>query len=353
MGLSAETNNFPGIISMDGRDGLTRGNDKPKAVSELALEDTEIYRLEEDWASERISEVQEYHKRRAASLWTAVASLVVIVAVMAGYGYSVIKQDNLQLALLPGLGRSLSAVRGRMNIYEARLQASRSNQENLAKQIQGLDATWQSRMDGIRLHSTNLVRGAYANLQAELNQRTAALNGQISQVSSSQHAQQMHIAQLEAELARTRQELASVRASYAQELADIREQQASNQREISSIDNVLSQDRVDFEIEKNQQKELVPGISLYLSSIDARTQSYQGWIWMAGAQHAVRVQGEGVQQPVAFYAKPGTQPYELVMTQVSQKEATGYLLVPSKLENQQAALDSDSKSTTSSSPASF
>ena len=328
-------------------------NNPWSAEPKLVLEDTEMHMPDEAWGIDQSSDVPAYHKRRTAGLWTAIASLAVMLAVAAAYGYSVLSKDNAQLAWLPGMARSISAVHGRLNGLEARLKAWQEGQDRLAARIQKLDTGWESRWNEARLYTAKLVNNAYQKQHQELDQRTAMLNAQIAQTSSRQLTEQIRIAQLEKELALTRMELTSVKENYSRELAALRERQSASQRQIASINNLLSTDEVDFEIEKNRGEEIVPGVSLHLTKTDAQHQRYQGWIWLAANRRTIWVRGQGVQRPVVFYPTTGGEAYELVITRVNQKQATGYLLVPRDSATQQAALASHNKSATSPDPSSF
>jgi predicted nucleic acid-binding Zn-ribbon protein len=328
-------------------------NNRWSAEQTLAFENTDISRPKDGWEIDPPSEVSSYHKRRTAGLWVAVATLAVALAVVAAYGYSVISKDQMKLASLPVLEKSLSEVRVRMGGLEGKLQAWQQGQKRLAARLQELNAAWKSDLNDVRSGAARLVTAAYQKQQEELNQRTAMVNAQIQEMASRQRATQVRMAQLEQQLARTREELASIRESNNQEFAALQQQQSASEHEIASINNLLSTDQVDFEIDKNQGEELVPGVSLHVTKTDTLHQRYQGWIWLAADRRTIWVRGQGIQRPVVFYPKPGSEAYELVIMRVNQKGAAGYLLVPRDTETQQAALATGKKSDANSSRFNF
>lgn len=305
------------------------------------LEDVEI-RPSEEWENEE-NDVPVYHKRRRAGLWTALAVLTVALAVLAAYGYSVISRHNAELGWLSARVGSISAVRNQANRLEANLKDWTSGQENLAAQIQKMDAKWKSGLNKVRLHEAQLVANAYQRERDELNERTANLSAQVAEMASHQYAQQVHIAQLEKQLASTRQELASAKENYTHELASLQQQEVSSQRAIASIDNTLSTDEVDFEAAKNQDEELVRGVSLHLTGTDLAHQRFRGWIWLAENRRTIWVGSHPIERPVVFYPKSGGEAYELVVTRVTPKQVTGYLLVPGSQSSQQSDVASISK----------
>lgn len=312
------------------------------------LDDIEIHPPDE-WESD----VPVYHKRRRAGLWTAIAVLTVALAVLAAYGYSVISQHDAELGWLSTRLGSISAVRAQANRLEASLKDWTGRQNNLAAQVQKMDGRWKSSLNSVRLQAAQLVANAYQKGHDELNQRTAILNAQIAEMASRQYAQQVHIAQLEKELAGTRQELASAKANYNRELASLQTQEVSSQREIASLDNTLSTDQVDFEATKNRDEEIVHGVSLHLTATDLAHQRFRGWIWLAESRRTIWVGSHPIDRPVVFYPNSGGEAYELVVTRVAPKEVAGYLLVPSSTNGQQADVASISKPISRSGRSSF
>lgn len=318
--------------------------EKWRAEYEPTFDDIEIRMPEEAWDSDQPNDMPTYHRRKTAALWTAVASLAVVLAVIAAYGYSVISNQNSRLAWLPGLMKSVSAVRERTDGLEASLKQWGSRQEKLAAQVQRLDVGWKSGLDGVRQHAADLVNSAYQKQQEELNQRTAALNAQIAEMATRQHAEHVRVGQLEKQLADTRQELAAARQNSNREVAALQQQQISTQHAIASLNNVLSTNQINFEAGKNQDIEIVSGVSLHLTSTDIGHQRFGGWIWLARNRRRLWVRRQVIESPVVFYPVRGGEAYELVVTRVGQKEVRGYMLVPGNSKSQQADVASNNKS---------
>lgn len=306
------------------------------------LDDVELH-LPEEWDNDLPSEAPVYHKRRSAALWTALASLAVVLAVLAAYGYSVLSNQNAQLAWLPGLAKSISAVRAHTSGLEAAIDEWGRKQDDLAARVRNLDVGWQSRLDKVRMQAASLVGNAYRKEREELNARTAALDAQIAAMATRQQAEHTRVVQLEQRLATTRQQLASLRDNYTRGLASVQEQQISNRRAISSLTNALSTDQIDFEAEKKQDAEIVPGISLYLTGTDIAHQRFGGWVWLSATRRRIWVKRQAIQAPIVFYPADGTEAYELVVTRVKQNEVTGYLLVPASTKDQQADVASNNR----------
>ncbi|HXH49746.1 MAG TPA: hypothetical protein VNM47_10390 [Terriglobia bacterium] len=309
------------------------------------IAETEINSFEE-WESDQSIDSLIYHRRGTAGLWTALAVIAVAMVVAAAYGYSVVSQHNTELTRLSGRMSSLTELSDRADSLETRFNDYNAKQSSLTAQVQQMDTDWKSGMDDLRLHAAVLVGSARQQVNSELNLRAAALNAHIAEIVSRQQADQVLIAQLERELAGTRQELVSAKAAYTRELAALRHQQAVSQQEVDSLNNVLSTDQVDFEVAKNRDEEIVQGVSLHLSGTDLAHQKFRGWIWVAGSRRRIWVHNQPVELPVAFYPKPDGVAYELVVTKVGPEDVAGYLLVPSNANSQQQDMAANSKPTT-------
>lgn len=304
-------------------------------VERPSFDDVEL-NLPEEWESEDHPEAPAYHKRRSAGLWTALVSLAVVLAVLAFYGYSVLSNQNNRLGWLPSLAKSVAAVRARTDALASSIRGWNSRQQALEARVRKLDAVWESRLAGARRYAAELVNSASQKDHQELDQRTAALKAQIAGMASSQQAEQRHLAQVEKDLASTRQELASVQASHNREMAAFQQRQVSTQGEIDSINKSLSTHQVSFQAVRGHDADLAPGISLHITGTDIAHQQFRGWIWLAGTRRRLWFRRQAVAAPVVFYPKAGAQAYELVVTQVGSGGVAGYLLTPVGSESQSA-----------------
>jgi len=316
--------------------------DKWSAVRRSSFDDVEL-NLPEEWESEDHPEAPVYHRRRSAGLWTALASLAVALAVLAIYGYSVLSNQNKQLAWLPGLAKSVAAVRTRTDDLASSLGGWNSRQQALESRVRKLDATWKSRLAGARRQATELVSNAHQKEREELDQRTSALKAQIAEMASQQQVEHTHLAQVEKDLVATRQELASARESHNREMAALQLRQASTQGEIDSINKSLSTGQVDFQAVQGQDADLAPGVSLHLTGTDVAHQRFRGWIWLAGTRRRLWFRRQAVAAPVVFYPKTGGQAYELVVTRVGSGGVAGYLVTPGGSESQATNVVANSK----------
>jgi predicted nucleic acid-binding Zn-ribbon protein len=269
------------------------------------------------------------YKRRNRGLWTAFVLLAAFAAAIAAYGYWALHGQNSQLAWLPNLTKSISSIRERTDTLESNLKGWASKQERLSATLHNLKAGFASQLRSVREHADQVVAAASQKQRAELDQRTAALKTQIDEVASRQRADQIHMAKLDEKMARQHQELASVKESSNRQIASLQQQQVSTQGQIASINDALSTDQVNFEAEKNQDTEVVPGVSLHLTGTDISHQRYAAWVWLASSRRRIWVRSQTIETPLVFYPKDGGEAYELVVTRVNPRDIAGYMLVPS------------------------
>lgn len=313
----------------------------------IPIDNTEIHPVEA-WDSDRSIDTLVYHRRGTAALWTALAVLAVALAVAVAYGYSVISRQNAELTWLTGRTSSLGAMRDRVDSLETFMNRSDVRQAMLAARVQNMDSDWRSGLEKVRFHVDGLVANASQSTGRDLSQRTAALDAKIGEMANRQHAQMALIAQLESQLANTRQELASAKADYTGELEALRQQQISSRQAIYSLNNVLATDQIDFAAGKNRDTNIAQGITLHLTGTDMAHQKFRGWIRTAGGRHTIWVRDHSAQLPVVFYLKPGGEAYELVVTKVGPETVSGYLMLPGENGSRQQDVASNSKPTSTS-----
>ena len=299
---------------------------------EFILEDRGRVESADDWESDRAEadEVAAYYKRRAAGVWTALAVLVVALAAVTLYGYSVLRRQGIELRQIPVVAKSLPAISQRMVSIAKGLDAWRDNQVNLSAQVQKMDSAWMSQLGETRQQTRRMIAEAHGSLLKDMNQRTSGLQAQLSQLASDRNSDRARLAQLEQQLVEARYELENTQKKYASELVALREKQGEENREIGSLSSMLAVQQVTFEIHKNQTARVVPGVSLKLTAANVRRQQFDGWIQSASGNQNIFVQNQGVLRPVMFCPNDHDQAMELVVTKVAKDSVAGYLLIPAK-----------------------
>lgn len=267
-------------------------------------------------------------KRTPPGVLATLVILGVALAALAWYDYSVFQKHKIQLAELPGVSSSLTGMGKRMDGVESRLRAWAIDQDALVERVGKLDSKFTANLRLARKQTQELIAQVQTNMQQELNKRTQIIEARLSRFESDQQAERARLAQLQNDVANVRQEVAAVRGDTGRQLASLGQQQTQSQGKLEAIATQLERQRVDFELAKNETRELVPGISLHISHADASYQRFEGWLWFLPDRRTLWIVNQGAQEPVVFRSKQGGEPYELIVTGVNKRGVAGYLLVP-------------------------
>lgn len=300
-----------------------------KCVPQFVLDDSKRNQLvEDDWGGDRPDDATPYHRRKSAGIWVALATLTVALAVVAGYGYAVLSAQDTQLSQIPGMASSLPAINQHLSLFERRLSDWGNNQQALASRVGTMDAQWNLALAAAKQQTAGLVAETESRLNRQSVQQTRAISEQLAQIESSQRAYQARLTEAEGELAEARRQVVALRQNYSQEIAALHEQQAEARNEIDALNSALATRQVGFEIQRNREQEIVPGVVLQLTGTNVHYQRFDGWVKQSESGEKLWIHGQGIQQPFVFYPSQQDEAYELVVTGVTAKSVTGYVLVP-------------------------
>jgi hypothetical protein len=191
-----------------------------------------------------------------------------------------------------------------------------------------MDANWASALDTAKQQTAALVAETEKHLSRESAERTQSISAQLAQIESAQRAYQARLAQVEGQLANAQQEVVALRRNYSKELAELHQQQTEARHEIALFNSALATRQVAFEIQKDQKQEIVPGVTLHLTSTNVHFQRFDGWIEPSLNGARLWIRDQGIQQPFVFYPSQQDDAFELVVTGVSARGAVGYILIP-------------------------
>lgn len=185
-------------------------------------------------------------------------------------------------------------------------------QTHFDQSIETLRARLRQLESGVKQSDTS--ERQVAALQEELNQVTAEMQRRVSQLNE--------------ELERMRWQVDETGTRNERAVAALRESEQRNRAEVDALANKIAVERVDFEVSKNQSREVVPGISLGVTSTDVTYKRVNGWMKVKPDQRTIWLNGQGAQEPVIFYGNKDGLKRELVITTVTRDKVTGYLLMP-------------------------
>jgi predicted RNase H-like nuclease (RuvC/YqgF family) len=181
-------------------------------------------------------------------------------------------------------------------------------------------------------YATQQSAKVHHEVQAEMDNRTQALQANISQLAAAQQEDRGQLAKLQDDVASARREtalqVAQVQRETGEDLRGLDGQIARTQMDIDSLSRHQDLRRLDFEVSKDLAREVAPGISLTVSDTNVSYQRVEGRIHVVPDGRILWIRGQGIEQPVRFYSHEDERAYEVVFTRVNKDGAIGYVLMP-------------------------
>lgn len=304
--------------------------DTQGAAAEFRRQDAADARFPDTWErdSAESEEVPAYYKRRSAGIWACLAIMAVALVAAATYGYSVLREENLQISQIPEILRALPEMDRNLASTETLLATTQADQRNLAAQLTHVNAESKAALAHTRTQISELMAQTRHTMLNGVNQKTGDLQAQLSQLVNQQRSDQLRVSQLETKLEAAKAELARARKDYTEQLAALSERQGQEGRELATLKGSLSTRRVSFEIQKDQYADVAPGISLHVSRTDVAHQRFDGWIEALPSHQKALIQNQGIHSPVTFFPGEQNKPFLLVATRVDRQGVGGYVLIP-------------------------
>ena len=236
-------------------------------------------------------------------LWSLAAVVVVAAIAIFAYGYWAVQAYHGRMNVLPALQSQLVADGHRI---DAAGQAMQDQKATLGQRLANAGSIVAGRLQP-------------PPTRAELEQRTAALQGQINTLESAQQSanQQLRELQGQVEEMKSQQQPALPTIQTAPPAA-----QAPPPAAHPPAPAVP--DRIEFQANLHQPQQISPDVRFDLSRIDATHQHYDAAVRLNGGR-TLWVHSRPVQQPVKFYKAGNATPNELVVTQITKNSVSGYL----------------------------
>ena len=282
------------------------------------------------------------HRSRSKGVWVVVLALAAVLGASAYYGHRALNNQNIQISQLFTSQATLSSLGQRVDSAEDKVLGLTDGWEGMGRRMTKIEAKVQGSLAQSRKYAETLTQQLHQQLSAELDARASTLDARLDQMESEQSAQSAHLARVEDEL---KQEITSVREENGRDFSGVRRQVETNSSDLSALSQRLDPKRVDFELNRGQTQELIPGVSLQITGTNAAYQRYRGSLWLLQDRRRLWLQDQSVHQPVRFFHKETEEPYELIVTDVTNKFVVGYLLVPVRpgaggtLAEQRTAID--------------
>jgi chaperonin cofactor prefoldin len=284
-----------------------------------------LHHDDREWSTDRPESYEHHSRGKSVALWIIVATLAAVLGALVYYGYRTVQTQDARITQMFGNQGTAGTLGQRADAAESKLHDLAGNWEGMGQRVTKLEGRVAADARETRRYAETLTQQLHQQMSAELNARASTLDARLQQVESEEAAQRTQMAQVEASL---KQEISAARDEDGRDLSGVRQQAESNARDVSAISQKLDRRRIDFELTKGQTKELAPGISLQVRGTNIAHQRYHGALLLPQEQRTVWLRDKSAREPVRFFQRDGGEPYELVVTDVTKKGVSGYLLAP-------------------------
>lgn len=280
--------------------------------------------------------------------WVILALAIIAVG---WYGYPLLRGHRDVLAQFDNVQKTVDGIGGRMNAVDLKLQSWSADQQNMRDQMTKLGQHMAARIkkEGKQVQKSSAEM--FRRVQGEINDQIKGMQTRLARVESSSATANTQVADLQRELGQVRSEMAeqgnelrAVRREMRNDarnnqlqVASLKNGEERNRKEAGAIADKLALRRVDFEVTKDHNRELAPGISLTLTGTDVRFRRAKGYVWLTEDRRTIWLRNQAAQEPVVFYGYKDGARRELVITGVTKDSATGYLLLPKAANSTEVA----------------
>ncbi|MBI2819896.1 MAG: hypothetical protein HYX73_07945 [Acidobacteria bacterium] len=306
-----------------------------KGWIQQARHDSERARAIAEQTREDIKDIQfelDHHGRTASrSGWTAALLAIALIGACA-YGYFKLQGNDSILAQFPAVQTALNAVGQRMNAAEEELRSWSANWDGMNSRLSKMEKGASANLRLAKDYAVEQAAKVQHQLQAEMDNRSRSTDVAISKLEASHQEDQKQIAQLQQEIAAVRNDsnnqLARTRQETSREMGNLRSEINRNRDDFEVVARQIDRRRLDFEVSKDQTREIVQGLTLTVSKLNVSYQRVEGRLHVIPDGRILWIRGQGIQQPVRFYSHQDERPYEVVFTRVAKDSAVGYVLMP-------------------------
>jgi hypothetical protein len=244
---------------------------------------------------------------------------------------------------LTDLRKTYSDLSERARAADAKVDEWTSRQEDLRGQLNKARGDLMARIDSAKRQAGDASAALIQRARSDFATQVDGIKTQLAKLETSRASDREQIAQLQEELVHVRnqmnqqgQELAAVQSrmtqnatSTNQELAAVKTTQQQDRHDFDTYTDKFAVKRVDFEVTKNHESTVVPGISVRVNSTDVAYQRLNGSV-LASDGRTIWLRQLKVQEPVFLTSFADGRTRELVITRVHKTGAVGYVLMPAQ-----------------------
>jgi hypothetical protein len=171
---------------------------------------------------------------------------------------------------------------------------------------------------------------------AKVNERVTAVSADVSAVKEDANQNKSKIGEVSTEVAVVKTDAAATRSTLEKTIADLKSAQgdlgfqsgliATNSKELQALRQLGERNYTEFKLVKEKTARKVGDVQMRLKAVDVKKNRYT--IELIADDKLVEKKDKTVNEPVQFILSRATQPYELVVNQVSKDMISGYVSAP-------------------------
>jgi len=283
-------------------------------------------------------------KSRGAGIWAAFGVLSVVLIGLATMGWNRLDEQKVALGDLAQL-EQVEMIQSEIRSLDERLSALAGRMvaaevvDDLSRQVAALEESLGRDILAARAEITALEASVAESNEAVSETIDLAIEDHASLVARRVEELESVIRERETVLDDLAARIDTLRGELRLDLADLERRTdmtdrgfdnriGNAERRLDVVAYAVERDRVDFEMFTDYAEELAPGIRLYVSDIDRRTQRVTGWVHLVPEGRIVRITDHPIQEAFTFYTHQDERSHELVFTRVTRTAAVGYMRVP-------------------------
>jgi len=278
------------------------------------------------------------------------AFLILLAAILVGgawYAYPMLGRHDSLLSQMPTtlteMRKDVSNLSDQAKSTDVKVDDWGPRQEELRGQLNKARADLMARVDLAKKQASEASTALIQRARSDFATQVDGIKTQLAKIETSRESDREEIAQLQQELVHVRnqmnqqgQELAAVQgrvtqnaATTEQGLAAVKSSQRQDRQDFDAYADKFAVKRVDFEVSKNRETSVAPGISVQVNSTDVSYQRLSGSV-LASDGHTIWLRQLKVQEPVFLTSFADRRTRELVITRVNKTGAVGYVLMPAQ-----------------------
>ena len=290
---------------------------------------------------EKLPVARKPKQSRNGLVWASLGLLTAGFVAAGAFGYEQIEANRNALPDL-ATNQSVEALQGQVDSLDGRLSnlvgrvATSDTVEGLVTRIGEVEGALRRGLEATRGDIAE-VREASADLewriQSTVEACTSPIRERLAELESAEQGCRVDLMALE-------QKVEALGLSMESQVADLRHDEslanqqiegriAGTERRLDIVSYAVDKSRFDFEMYKDFDEQVAPGVTLHLTDVDRRFQNVSGWIWLVDDVRFLRIEDHPIQQSLVFYTHQDERPYELIFTRVTESAAVGYMRVPS------------------------